>query len=192
MTGPARDSISINPWWNCRQIIYPLFPGARTIGIIWNPAEANSEVCTEKAREAAEEYGFSLLEANVAGSSEVMEALRLLIGKKIDLFLTSGDITVTAALESVAETLRQEGIPYFTNAPSDIERGSLVSIGADYYEVGRETARMAVRVIQGEKPETIPIEHYVPEKIHVNLSMAKLYGIEIPEEFLKKASEVVR
>jgi putative ABC transport system permease protein len=169
-----------------------LFPDAKKIGIIWNPAEACSETCTSKAREGARKYGFDLLEANVTSSSEVIEALRMLLSKSIDLFLTSGDNTVNAAVESVAEILKRKKIAYFTNSPSDIERGAFVSIGADYYEVGKETARMAIRVIKGEAPKDIPIHNYVPEKIYVNLSLAKLYGIEVPEEFLKKASEVKR
>ena len=169
-----------------------LFPSAKKLGIIWNPAEACSETCTIKTREAAQRYGFDLLEATVTGSNEVLEALRVLINKGIDVFFTSGDNSVNAVVESVAEVLKRRKIPYFTNNPSDIDRGSFVSIGADYYEVGRETGRMAIRVIKGENPGDIPINDYLPEKIYVNLSLAELYGIEVPEEFLKKASEVKR
>jgi putative ABC transport system permease protein len=169
-----------------------LFPGARTIGLVWNPAEASSEACTERARRAARECGFRLWEATVAGSSEVVEALRSLLGQKVDVFFTSGDNTVTAALVSVAEILRQHRIPYFTNSPADVGSGALVSIGADYYEVGRETGRLAVRVLDGENPKNIPIKDFAPEKIAVNLGLAESYGLRIPEEFLKRASYVRR
>jgi putative ABC transport system permease protein len=174
------------------RIMRELFPRANKVGIIWNPAEASSEACTYKARKAAQEYGFDLLEANVTSSSEVIDALKTLMAKRIDLFFTSGDQTVNAALESVAETLKRRKIPYFTNSPSDIDRGSFVSIGADYYEVGRETARMAIRVINGEDPKGISIEDYLPEKVYVNLSLAGLYDIEVPEKFLRRASKVKR
>ena len=174
------------------EVMRELFPDAKKIGIIWNPAEASSETCTYKAREAAREYGFDLLEANVTSSSEVIEALRMLLSRDIDLFLTSGDNTVNAVVESIAEILKKKEIPYFTNTPTDVDRGSFISIGSDYYEVGRETARMAIRVIEGKNPKNIPINDYVPEKIYVNLSLAELYGIEIPEKFLKKAEKVKR
>jgi putative ABC transport system permease protein len=169
-----------------------LFPSTKRLGLIWNPAEACSETCTIKTRKAAQKYGFDLLEANITGSSEVIEALRVLINKGIDVFFTSGDNSVNAAVESVAEVLKRRKIPYFTNCPADIDRGSFISIGADYYEVGRQTARMVIRVINGEDPRDIPINDYLPEKIYVNLSLARLYGIEVPEEFLRKASEVKR
>jgi putative ABC transport system permease protein len=169
-----------------------IFSKAKRIGIIWNPAEVNSEACIIKARPAAKEYHFELLEQTVNSTGEVKDALTALLNKKIDLFFTSGDSTVTLALETVAEILRQHKIPYFTNSPSDVEHGAFFSIGADYYEVGVETAKMAQRVIEGENPKDIPIKEFVPEKIGINLSLAKLYGITIPDSILKKAAIVKR
>ena len=174
------------------RVMRKLFPQAKRVGIIWNPAEACSEACTYKARDAVKKYNFDLQEINVNSTSEVLDALRSLLNRKIDLFLTSGDNTVIMALESVAEILKEHKIPYFTNTPSDVDRGAFVSIGADYNEVGKETARMAERVISGENPKSIPINNYVPEKIAVNLSLAGEYGIKIPETLLKKAAYVKR
>ena len=169
-----------------------IFPKAKRIGIIWNPAEVNSEACILKARPAAKAYHFELLEQTVNSTGEVKDALTSLLNKQIDLFFTSGDSTVVLALETIAEILKQYKIPYFTNSPSDVEHGAFFSIGADYYEVGVETAKIAQRVIQGENPKDIPIKEFVPEKIGISLSLAKLYGITIPESILKKAAVVKR
>jgi len=162
----------------------------KKIGMIWNSAEACSEACTYKAREAAKKYHFELLEENVNSSSEVIDALRSLISSKIELFITSGDNTVLMALESIAEILKQHRIPYFTNNPSNIESGAFLSMGADYYEVGRQTARLAERVINGEKPKDIPIQDYVPETMRINQSLVEEYGIKLPQDIVEKADIV--
>lgn len=169
-----------------------IFPQAKTIAMIWNPAEACSEACTYKAREAAKQYGFELLETNVTGTGEVMDALKSILIKKPDLFLTSGDNTVAMAIESIARTLKQHKIPYFTNAPSDVDRGVFLGLGADYVEVGRATAKAAVRVIRGENPRDVAINDYVPEKVNINLALAREYGITIPDEVLRRAAKVVK
>jgi len=173
-------------------VMREIFPKAKRLGMIWNPAEANSEACTLRARDAAKKYDFELLEKTVTSTDEVKDALSALLNKEIDLFFTSGDSTVILAFETVAEILKKHRIPYFTNAPSDIEHGAFVSIGADYYEVGLETAKMAGRVISGEDPRGIPIREYVPEKMGINLSLAKLYGLTVPDTVLKKAVMVKR
>ncbi|OPY77306.1 MAG: beta-methylgalactoside transporter inner membrane component [Syntrophorhabdus sp. PtaU1.Bin153] len=165
-----------------------IFPGARRIGIVWNPAEANSEACTEKARAAATQNGFQLVERTVNSTDEVRDAVAALLAKDIDLFFTSGDNTVILAFATIAALLKERKVPYFTNDPTDIQRGAFFSIGADYIEVGVETARMAEKVIAGESPKDIPIKDYAPEKIGVNQDLARLYGVKIPEHLLKKAA----
>ena len=167
-----------------------IFPNAKRVGIVWNPGEACSEACTFKAREAAKEYGFELVEATVSSTSEVIDAVRTVINKKIDLYITSGDNTVILALDMIAAALHQARIPYCTNAPADIDRGSFLSVGADYVEVGRETAKMALRVIGGENQKDIPINNCVPEKTAVNQGLAREYGIMLPDAVVKRAAYV--
>ncbi|MFP5213892.1 MAG: ABC transporter substrate binding protein [Acidobacteriota bacterium] len=167
-----------------------VFPDAKRVGLVWNPSEASSETCTYKAREVARTLGLELVEATVTGTGEVMDAVNSLVSRGIDIFFTSGDNTVIVALPSIAAALKARKIPYFTNTPSDVERGALIGIGADYAEVGRETARMAKRVIAGEAPSSLPIEAFVPERISVNQALAEEYGITLPKSFLKRAAYI--
>lgn len=168
-----------------------LFPAAKKIGMVWNPGEACSETCTYIARESAKKYGFELDEANISSTSEVMDALKSLLNKKIDLFLTSGDNTVIMSLEATAGLLRQYKIPYFTNAASDVQRGAFSSVGPDYYVVGKKIAQTATRVIAGEQPKDIPIESFAPDVIYLNLDLAREYGMAVSPATVNKAARVL-
>ncbi len=187
LTGVA----TIEPVEATLKFMRELYPAAKRLGLIWNPGEACSETCTGIARTAAITYGFELIETNVSATSEVADALKALLGKNIDLFLTSGDNTVILTMEATAALLRQHRIPYFTNSANDVERGTLVSVGPDYYFVGRRIARTVERVLAGEKPQDIPIESYAPDVIYINLDLAREYGLTIPPEALKKAAQVI-
>ncbi len=169
-----------------------IFPKAKRIGMAWNPSEASSEACTLKARAAARKYSFELVERTVTRTDEVKDAATALINAGVDVFLTSGDNTVILAVATVAQIMQEHNIPYFTNDPSDIGRGAFFAIGADYFQVGVETTKMAVRVIEGEDPRNIPIREYVPEAIGVSLALAARYGVTIPDAYLKKATVVKR
>lgn len=174
------------------KLMREIFPKAKTVGILWNPAEACSEACTEKARESAKKYGFKLIEKTVDNASAIHNALQSLISENIDLFLTSGDNTVNLSIEAIAESLRDHKIPYFTNTPNDVKIGAFLGIGADYPEVGTEIAKLAVRVIRGEKPKNIPIRNFAPEKYNINLKLAKIYGINIKQNIIENADIVIR
>lgn len=172
------------------KLMREIFPKAKRIGMIWNPAEACSEACTGKARDAAKKYGFELVEVNVTATGEIGEALKSILNKNIDIIYTSGDNTVALALPQIAKTLRKKKIPYFSNSFSDVELGTFASLGADYYEVGKRTARHFKIVAEGENPNVVPIENFVPEKLYLNVGLAKEFGVEIPKSVLKKAAKI--
>ena len=169
-----------------------ILPMARRIGLVWNPSEANSEACTIKARATAKKYSFELVEKTVTRTDEVKDAAMAAINEGVDAFLTSGDNTVIVASATVAQVMQEHKVPYFTNDPSDIKRGAFFCIGADYFQVGVETAKMAIRVIEGEDPKNIPIREYVPEAVGVSLPLAARYDVTIPDDYLKKATVVKR
>jgi len=174
------------------KVMRELLPRAKRVGMVWNPSEACSEACTIKAREAARRYGFELIEATVTSTTEVMDALNSVLDRGVDIFLTSGDNTVLMAIESISEVLKKHKIPYFGNTPSDIYRGGLISVGADYYDVGREVAGVMEKVIAGANPRDIPIQDCVPIQIGVNMALAKEIGLNLPDTFLKRVAKVKR
>ncbi|MBF0550360.1 MAG: hypothetical protein HQK60_07485 [Deltaproteobacteria bacterium] len=173
--------------------IREILPQAKIIGTVWNPSEATAEACTYAARDAVKQYGFQLVETNISQVNDIAEALNALVRKKVDALFTSGDNSINLAVDFVGKIMKQHKIPYFTTIPTDAGRGAaLLSIGADYVEVGRETARQAILVITGQDPKNVPIKNYVPEKMVVNAALAREYGLTIPDSILRQAAEVRR
>ncbi|RJP63887.1 MAG: hypothetical protein C4539_15510 [Ignavibacteriales bacterium] len=172
------------------KLMREVFPKAKTIGIVWNAAESNSEYCTLKARDACKKFGFRLIERTITNSNEIDEAVKSLVNEKIDLFFTSGDVTVTVVVPSIAKTMIRNKIPYITNTPADVNDGVLFALGADYYDVGKKAATVFERFMQGEKISGIDVEKYVPEKLAINLTTAKQIGYEVPENIIKKAAVI--
>jgi putative tryptophan/tyrosine transport system permease protein len=174
------------------RVMRETFPRAKRVGIIWNPAEQCSEACTGKARLAAKQFNFDLIEMTVNSTGEIIEALNGLLNRDIELFITSGDNTVMLALPTIAKILEKKKIPYITNTFSDVELGAFLSLGADYYEVGKKTSELFKQVASGTDPKNIPINNFIPEKLYLNMKLAKEMGIKIPENVVKKANKILR
>jgi ABC-type uncharacterized transport system substrate-binding protein len=145
-----------------------LFPGLKTVGVVWNPAESNSEANTLIARDICQELGIKLLEANVDSSSGVFEAASSLVARGAQALWVGGDLTVIVAIDSVVAAARKGRIPVFTSIPPNAKRGALFDLGANYYEVGRLTGELAGQVLRGADPATIPVRNVVPEKLVIN------------------------
>jgi len=169
------------------RLMRTLLPSAKTIGIIWNTSEVNSEICTRMAREACKVYGFRLLERTVTGTDEIDEAAKSLISSGIDIFFVSGDVTVSQVIPSLAQLMREKKIPFFTNTSDDIRSGTLIGFGADYYEVGKKAGGIMIGVMDGADPIDIPIETYVPTTLTINLAIAREQKLYIPDSILNKA-----
>jgi putative ABC transport system substrate-binding protein len=67
-----------------------------------------------------------------------------------------------------------------------------VVVARDYFEAGRDTGHLAVRVMRGEAPASIPFAPIRTSKVIVNLAAAKACGLTIPPAVLRRAHEVIK
>ena len=158
-------------------------PALKTVGEVWNPAEACSEACTLLAREVAQELGITLLEAHADNSASVGEAAESLVARGVEAIWVGGDNTVEMAMSAVLRAADHAKIPVFANAPSHAPAGVLFGLGANYAEVGKIAGALAADVLHGLDPASVPIENRVPQKLAVRRDL--LPGLrdhwEIPE-----------
>ncbi|MGD9765023.1 MAG: ABC transporter substrate-binding protein [Candidatus Binatia bacterium] len=158
-----------------------LLPGLSRVGVVWNPAEANSEANLKLARAAAPEIGLEIVEANAENSAAVGEAVASLTARGVEAIWVGGDVTALTAIDTVVAAARQARIPVFTSIPGNTERGTLFDLGANYHEIGRIAGDLAGRVLKGTSPATIPITNVMPETLRLN--PAALEGLRDPWQF---------
>src|SRR5262244_239044 len=158
-----------------------VFPGLQSVGVVWNPSEANSEITTMQAREICRELRIDLREAHVDSAVAVAEAAAALTAQGVQAIWVGGDNTVALALDSVVSAARKARIPVFSALPIEPNRGTLFDIGTNFYDAGRMTGKMAVESLRGVDPATIPIPDKIPQKLVVNRQTLK--GLKDPWQF---------
>ena len=89
-----------------------LQPELKTLGMIYNVGEVNSQTNIAKAREAAKALGLTVIEAPVANTSEVAQAAQVL-SEKCDALFSPNDNTVATAMSTVTQITRSAGIPVY-------------------------------------------------------------------------------
>jgi ABC-type uncharacterized transport system substrate-binding protein len=149
------------------------WPALKVVGVVWNPAERNSEVCTMKAREACKALGMELIEANVDQSKDVREAAQSLIARGAQAFWTGADVTVLNATAALCETALKARIPVFSNTSGHVREGTLFDIGANYYEVGEAVGDLASAILGGQKAASIVVTNFMPERLMLNKQVLK-------------------
>lgn len=159
-------------------LIKKVLPKAKTIGILYTQSEPNSVVQKDEAKRLLEEKGFSVVEKTILDSNNVKAAAESLMAE-VDMVFVPTDNIISSTMETVKQVSIKHKVPVFGGSTEMIAVGGLYNYGTNYEELGRQTARMLVRVLKGEKPENIAVE--LPEKLelHTNQEMAAALGIDI-------------
>ena len=159
-------------------LVKKVLPKAKTIGILYTQSEPNSVVQKDEAKRLLEEKGFTVVEKTILDSNNVKAAAESLMAE-VDMVFVPTDNIISSTMETVKQVSIKHKVPVFGGSTEMIAVGGLYNYGTNYEELGRQTARMLIRVLKGEKPENIAVE--LPEKLelHTNQEMADALGIDI-------------
>lgn len=164
-------------------MIREIMPEAKTVGIIYTTSEANSISTVAAYSKAAGDYGFEIVTTGVTAMSEVPLAAADMV-KKADCITNLTDNTVVSALQSVLDEADKAGIPVFGSEVEQVKAGCVASMGLEYFELGKQTGRMAAKVLKGEaKASDMKFETITEPALYVNFAAADKIGLVLPERF---------
>ena len=159
-------------------LIKKVLPKAKTIGILYTQSEPNSVVQKDEAKRLLEEKGFTVVEKTILDSNNVKAAAESLMAE-VDMVFVPTDNIISSTMETVKQVSIKHKVPVFGGSTEMVAVGGLYNYGTNYEELGRQTARMLVRVLKGEKPENIAVESPEKLELHTNQEMADALGIDI-------------
>ena len=172
------------------ELIKQVVPDAKRVGMVYNPGEANSVVVVERLRELLPQSDMTLVEATAARTVDVGAAARSLVGK-VDVIYTNTDNNVVSAYEALVKVGTDAKVPLVASDTDSVVRGAVAALGVNYYDLGLQTGKMVVRILEGENPGDLASETSENLELYVNLDAAKKQGVELDEALIKSATKVI-
>lgn len=172
------------------ELIKKVVPDAKRVGMVYNPGEANSVVVVERLRELLTQSDMTLVEATAARTVDVGAAARSLVGK-VDVIYTNTDNNVVSAYEALVKVGIDAKLPLIASDTDSVVRGAIAALGVNYYDLGLQTGKMVVRILEGENPGDLASETSENLELYVNLDAAKKQGVELDEALIKSATKVI-
>ena len=158
-------------------MLHTVLPDAKTVGVLYCTAEANSELQAAMAKEACEANGLKAVDYTASTSNEIQSVVESMIGK-VDAIYVPTDNTMAASAALICSTATENNIPVIAGEEGIFNGGALCTYTIDYYELGKLAGNMAVRILRdGEDPATMAIEYYPEDKLQL------LYSEELSEKF---------
>ncbi len=171
------------------KLIRAMMPDATKIGILHTTSETNSDATLALYKELAPQYGFEIIDKGISTGADLPMALDALL-PQVDCTTNLTDNTVVSYLAVVLEKSQEYGKPVFGSEIEQVELGCVASEGLEYTELGRQTGKMAARVLSGESAADIPYETISNSYLYVNPEAMAAYGLTLPEALADRAIDV--
>ncbi len=194
LSQPGGNVTGLSDMVNVKQhlaLVKEFVPGLKTLGVPYNPGETNAVSIVKALKAEAQLQGISVIESAAPKSSDVMIASKQLVGK-VDAIYCPTDNTIISAFESVVKVGIDAQIPVFAGDTGSVARGAVAAVGYDYFDLGRQTGDIVVRILQGEKPGSIDVKMAQGTDLFVNPAMAAKMGVQVPPAALARATQIIK
>ena len=179
-----------NPAKQQLELIQKLTPNVKTIGVLYSSSEDNSKTQVEEFTKLAEDRGYKVEKFAVPSTNEIASTVNVMTSK-VDAIYVPIDNTIASAFSTVVSANKDAKKPIFPSAAAMVEEGGLASVVVDQHDLGVATGKMIAKVLKGDKPADTPVNIFDTGKAVLNKKVAKELGIDISEDLVKDAGQVI-
>lgn len=167
-----------------------IVPNVKSVGYVYSPSEINSTIVLKELERLLAKQNIKIIAIPAMRTADIPTAAKNLKGK-VDLIYTTTDNNVVSAYESLVKVANENKIPLLASFPDAIERGAVAAYGMSYYDVGRQSGKLVIRILNGENPGDIAPE--ISQELHlvINLDAAKRQGVNLNQELINSAYKVI-
>ena len=161
-----------------------LFPDAKTVGIIFCSAEANSKFQVDTITPILEGMGFTVLPQSFSDSNDVA-AVTAAACSVCDVLYIPTDNTAASCAEAINNVARPAGIPIVCGEENLCSGCGVATLSISYYDLGCATAEMAAKILlEGADVSAMPIQYAPPFTKEYNAELCAALGITVPEGYV--------
>jgi putative tryptophan/tyrosine transport system substrate-binding protein len=154
------------------ELFQQMLPKTKIIGMMYDQNSQDSTLLVNKAKQAAEKLGIVIHALPISNKSDIKKTA-LAISKVSDLVFIQKDSLLEEHISTIAQAANQLNIPVVCTDLNGTYRGAMAAIGIDEREIGRETGKIAAKILeQGTELENIPIDY--PDKLIVQVNAKKI------------------
>jgi putative ABC transport system substrate-binding protein len=174
------------------QLLRDVVPALTDVCVIWSPANPGTEFTLKDMKAAAQGLKLKVLPVAMASASDVDPALAAIARARPGALIVLPAAIPTANAERIAELAIQLRIPSINANKALMERGLLMSYGADPRDVARRVPAYVDRILKGANPADMPVERPTKFELAINMKTAKAIGVTVPQALLLRADALIQ
>jgi putative ABC transport system substrate-binding protein len=172
-------------------LLHELLPAARTVALLVNTKNANSNAQVRELQAAANTLGLHLDILRADNEPDIEDAFAASTRQGASGVLIDSDPYFTSRSSKLAALALRYAIPTIYQFREFAAAGGLMSYGADLKDLNRQAGAYVGRILKGEKPADLPVQQSTKVELIINLKTAKALGLTVPITLLGRADEVI-
>ena len=160
------------------------FPEAQTVGILYCASEPNSVYQSDVVEAALKAAGLTVKIYTFSDSNDVSSVTAAACAE-CDVLYIPTDNTAASCTEAINNVAQPAGVPIIAGEAGICTGCGVATLSIDYYELGRTTGEMAVKILTGESNiSDMPIEYYANPVKKYNPTLCEALGLTVPEGYV--------
>lgn len=160
-----------------------LFPDAKTVGILYCSAEANSKYQATKFTEALDGSGITVKEYSAADSNEISSVCSTAVAE-CDVLYIPTDNTIASSVETIKNIVVPAKKPVIAGEEGICKGCGVATLSISYDELGRVTGEMAYEIlVNGADVSTMEVRFAPNVTKKYNAEICSELGITVPEGY---------
>jgi putative ABC transport system substrate-binding protein len=172
------------------ELLREIVPSLRQLAIMANVGYPAAVLEMAEVQATARTLGLEVTTLEIRRAEDIALAFEALKDRAEALYICSDPLTATnrVRINTLALATR---LPMIFGVRENVEAGGLMSYGPNFPDLWRHAGDLVDKILRGAKPAEIPVEQPTKFDLLINLTTAKVLGLDVPPTLLARADEVI-
>jgi putative tryptophan/tyrosine transport system substrate-binding protein len=172
------------------ELLRELIPNLRRLGVIANLSNPVNQLEVGEIEGTAQVMKLETVRFDIRRAEDIAPALDALKGRADALYVIADPLLNTnrVRISTLAIAAR---LPTMFSFRENVEAGGLMSYGPNWLDLFRRAAELVDKILRGANPANIPVEQPTNFHLVINLTTAKVLGLDLSPGLLARANEVI-
>ena len=189
VTGVSRLSVALDP--KRLELLHEAVPKATVIACLINPGSGRAEGQLQQLQNSARTLGVKLEAVYARAAGDLDAAFAAMAAAGAAALFVATDPSYTVFNDQIALRAVRHGLPTVFSNRLAVVAGGLMSYDFSIVDLYQQAGVYVGRVLKGDKPADLPVLQPTKFELLINLKVAKVLGLTIPEAFLLRADELI-
>jgi putative ABC transport system substrate-binding protein len=174
------------------ELLKECIPRLSRVAILWNPQAPFNDLQWKESELVARQQRLQLHSMEVSSTDQYENAFKDATKAGSGALAVTRSRLFTTYQKQIITLAAKYRLPAIHYREDFVERGGLMSYGADEVEPFKRAASMVDKILKGAKPADLPVEQPTKFELVINLKTAKQIGLTIPPSVLARAEKVIK